>query len=421
MGSVGTGAPGLCGPQTTIAAGPRLRVASPVTALVLAGALLALMIADVPFAGLARQSLNSSGGSAPVWFSAAFGAVGFVVAWRKPRNPLGWLLLGGAVFLALSQDASFYTVGDYRLRHGGLPLGWVAVLAQPGWALGIVLVGLAILLFPDGRPPSPRWQPVLWVYLAAAFLYLAGAAVVTVGAITRHHIRVDSSGNLLMLSHPTGSAAWWGAAEAVFFPVLALCWLGSLVAQVASCRRSSGERRQQLKWLLSGSAIAGIGIPLTTWLSGMQGILAVAGRIVGAATLLALPVCMGVAILRYRLFDIDRIVSRTLAYTIITGLLVGLYAGLVLLATQVLSVSSPVAVAAATLAAAALFNPLRRRVQRGLDRRFNRARYDADQMITAFAAQLQGAVNLGTVRDDLTEVVHTALEPSHVSVWIRRP
>ena len=379
------------------------------------------MIADVPFAGLARQSLNSSGGSAPVWFSAAFGAVGFVVAWRKPRNPLGWLLLGGAVFLALSQDASFYTVGDYRLRHGGLPLGWVAVLAQPGWALGIVLVGLAILLFPDGRPPSPRWQPVLWVYLAAAFLYLAGAAVVTVGAITRHHIRVDSSGNLLMLSHPTGSAAWWGAAEAVFFPVLALCWLGSLVAQVASCRRSSGERRQQLKWLLSGSAIAGIGIPLTTWLSGMQGILAVAGRIVGAATLLALPVCMGVAILRYRLFDIDRIVSRTLAYTIITGLLVGLYAGLVLLATQVLSVSSPVAVAAATLAAAALFNPLRRRVQRGLDRRFNRARYDADQMITAFAAQLQGAVNLGTVRDDLTEVVHTALEPSHVSVWIRRP
>src|ERR1035438_6416580 len=125
--------------------------------------LLALIIADVPFAGLARQSLNSSGGSAPVWFSAAFGAVGFVVAWRKPRNPLGWLLLGGAVFLALSQDASFYTVADYRLRRGDLPLGWVAVLAQPGWALGIVFVGLAILLFPDGRPPSSRWRSVLWV------------------------------------------------------------------------------------------------------------------------------------------------------------------------------------------------------------------------------------------------------------------
>ena len=114
---------------------------------------------------------------------------------------------------------------------------------------------------------------------------------------------------------------------------------------------------------------------------------------------------MGVAILKYRLFDIDRIVSRTLAYTIVTGLLVGLYAGLVLLATRVLSVSSPVAVAAATLAAAALFNPLRHRVQRDVDRRFNRARYDTDQMVTAFAARLQGAVNLGAVRDDLTGVV----------------
>ena len=246
-----------------------------------------------------------------------------MVAWRKPRNPLGWLLLGGAVFLALSQDASFYTVADYRLRHGDLPLGWVAVLAQPGWALGIVLSGLAILLFPDGQPPSPRWRWVLWVYLAVAMLYLAGAGVVTVGAIIGHDIRVDSSGNLVMLSHPTGSAAWWGAAEAVFLPVLAACWLGSVVAQVASyalVRRAP----EGAKWLLSGSAIAGIGIPLTTWLSGMHGILGVAGGIVGAATLLALPVCIGVAILKYRLFDIDRIVSRTLAYTIVTGLLVGL-------------------------------------------------------------------------------------------------
>jgi len=136
--------------------------------------------------------------------------------------------------------------------------------------------------------------------------------------------------------------------------------------------------------------------------------------------IIALPVSIGVAVLRYRLYEIDRIVSRTLAYAIVTGLLVGVYAGLVLLATQVLRFSSPVAVAAATLAAAALFNPVRRRVQRAVDRRFNRARYDADQMIAAFAAGLQGAIDLDAVQGRLSGVVGGALEPAHVSVWLAR-
>jgi hypothetical protein len=129
---------------------------------------------------------------------------------------------------------------------------------------------------------------------------------------------------------------------------------------------------------------------------------------------------IAVAVLKYRLYDIDRIISRTLAYTIVTGLLVGVYAGLVLLATHVLSFHSTVAVAASTLAAAALFTPLRRRVQRAVDRRFNRARYDADQTMAAFAARLKDAVDLDAIRDDLAGVVHQALEPAHVSVWISR-
>ena len=132
----------------------------------------------------------------------------------------------------------------------------------------------------------------------------------------------------------------------------------------------------------------------------------------------ALPASMAVAILRYRLYEIDRIISRTLAYAVVTGLLVGLYAGLVLLATHVLSFSSPVAVAASTLAAAALFSPLRRRVQQLVDCRFNRARYDADQTVAAFAARLKDAVDLAAVRDDLAGVVHQTLEPAHLSVWI---
>jgi hypothetical protein len=134
-----------------------------------------------------------------------------------------------------------------------------------------------------------------------------------------------------------------------------------------------------------------------------------------------IPLACAVAVLKYRLYEIDRIISRTLAYAIITGLLAGVYAGLVLLATQVFRVHTPVAVAASTLAAAALFNPVRRRVQKAVDRRFNRARYDADQTVAAFAARLKDAVDQDSVRHDLADVVHQALEPAHVSVWISQP
>jgi hypothetical protein len=146
-------------------------------------------------------------------------------------------------------------------------------------------------------------------------------------------------------------------------------------------------------------------------------VLSVVGNI-GLVAVLALPLSMGVAILKYRLYDIDRILSRTVAYAIITGLLVGIYAGLVLLATQVLGFSSTWAVAGSTLAAAALFTPLRRRVQRAVDRRFNRARYDADQTVAMFAARLQDAVDLDSVRADLVATMSDSLQPTHVSVWL---
>jgi hypothetical protein len=158
-------------------------------------------------------------------------------------------------------------------------------------------------------------------------------------------------------------------------------------------------------------------VALVVGVGGSASTTGVASYLLGAA-LIALPVSIGVGILRYRLYDIDRIISRTLAYAIVTGLLIGVYAGLVLLATGVLRFSSPVAVAASTLAAAALFNPVRRRVQRAVDRRFNRARYDADQTVAAFAARLKDAVDLDSVRTDLAEVVQRTLEPAHVRVWI---
>ena len=156
-----------------------------------------------------------------------------------------------------------------------------------------------------------------------------------------------------------------------------------------------------------------LGVPLS---DNPSRILQIVGNI-GVVAVLALPVSIGVAILKYRLYEIDRLISRTLAYAVVTGLLVGVYAGVVALA-GVASFSSPVEVAAATLAAAALFNPLRRRVQRVVDRRFNRARYDADKTVAAFAARLQDALDLDAVQDDLAGVVHQALEPAHISVWI---
>ena len=193
----------------------------------------------------------------------------------------------------------------------------------------------------------------------------------------------------------------------MFWPVFA-------ARLVLNWRGAGGDRRQQLKWLMAGSAAAAAGFVISNVVPALDpGAIAVGIGVV-------LPVCLGVAILKYRLYDIDRIISRTLAYAIVTGLLIGLYAGLVLLATQVLSLHTPVAVAASTLAAAALFNPLRRRVQQLVDRRFNRARYDAEQTAAAFAARLKDAVDLDSVRDDLARTVHQALEPAHVSVWISR-
>ena len=199
--------------------------------------------------------------------------------------------------------------------------------------------------------------------------------------------------------------------------MLSLCFIGR---QVLSWRRSSSDRRQQLKWLASGGAF-------TLVCAGLSGSLGSSGitllKVVGGLAWFGwagLPVGIGVAILRYRLYDIDRIISRTVAYAIVTGLLVGVYAGLVLLATEALpvSLSTPVAAACATLVAAALFNPLRRRVQHLVDRRFNQARYNADNTVAVFAARLQDALDLDAVQDDLAAVVHQALEPAHVSLWI---
>ena len=393
--------------MSTQVAGRRSRLASPRTASTLA-VLVVVLVAMLPVMGALSHHKPSTSVTAVISLLVVIlvvAAVGLVVARHQPGNAIGWLLLGAALWIPLTIVASGYAALVYDYGHRGLPgLGLVAVVLSGLFTFVIVVFPLVTLVFPDGRLPSPGWRWALWGYLVLCLILPVSYVAATAAAIAHHHLVYLASGQVAAADAPP---SW---TELVFFATVGLAWLGALGHQAASWRRSSGERRQQLKWLLSGTVVCAV---LGIWaLATNSAIWEVA--ILG---LCALPASMGVAILRYRLYDIDRIISRTLAYAIITGLLVGVYAGLVLLATQVLGFASTWAVAASTLAAAALFSPLRRRVQRAVDRRFNRARYDADAAVAAFAGRLQDAVDLETVRADLLASVAAALEPAHVTLW----
>ena len=377
--------------------------------ILLALVALACLLATLPLSLLSGQL---GYGAVAVVIGIPCAAVGVVVARRQPGNPLGWLFLMTGILLLISNDAGDYAYYVYRLGHR-LPFGPAALVIDQLWTAGLVLFVVIILLFPDGRLPSVFWRWALRVFCALYLGLLAAVATAAAGALAAHPVRIDAAGGLSAIDYPVG---WYGAVQhSILLALLALS-VAFIGRQVLSWRRSSGERRQQLKWLASGAALAIVSLVLSLMLSSASEWV---DNLILCATA-ALPVSMGVAILRYRLYEIDRIISRTLAYAIVTGLLVGVYAALAL-AAGVVGFRSQVAVAAATLAAAALFNPLRRRVQHIVDRRFNRARYDADLTVAAFAARLKDAVELNAVRTDLTGVVQATLEPAHVRVWLAEP
>jgi hypothetical protein len=374
--------------------------------------LLAAIVAMLPLAVLSRLQFDAV---VALVIGVPCGVVGLLVARRQPGNPLGWLLLGIALCLILATDGSEYAVLRYRLGYHHLPLGLAALAVNQLWGPGLELLGLVVLLFPDGRLGSAWWRAALWAYLGVYVLSGLSLAVATGQAFAQHPVQVDSTGGLPSTDHPVG---WYAAVSHALLLATLLFILAFIARQVLSWRRSSGERRQQLKWLASGAAVmvaSAFGAfpasasPATFWqvVSGL-----------GWFGFAALPVSIGVAILKYRLYDIDRIISRTLAYALVTGLLIGVYAGLVLLATEVLRFTSSVAVAVATLAAAALFSPVRVRVQRVVDRRFNRARYNADQLVADFSSRLKDAVELDAAGAQLAGVIQSALEPVSLSLWI---
>jgi len=290
--------------------------------------------------------------------NVAVPVAGFVLASRRPANRIGWLFLVAGLALGLFGFSNQYALHALVVGQRSLPAGQVfAWLSNWVWVIQTAVLAFVFLLFPTGRLSSRRWRPAAW-FVGGAFALLAADALV----IATH-----------FWSDPFSSQAQSTSPPTMFLILVPAALLVSVAAVVVRFARSSGEERLQLKWFAAAALLV-----VATFIASIVGDSA-AASVPRSLAFACLWTAITVAVLKYRLYEIDRIISRTVAYAIVTGLLVGLYAGLVLLATQVLSLSSPVAVAASTLAAAALFNPLRQRVQKVVDRRFNRARYDADQ------------------------------------------
>ena len=379
-----------------------------VTTLVVAAIGLALLVWDwstpVPSGSFGVRGFSG------VW-AVGFGLVGALLTRRRPGHPVGWIF-AAAGMLAAVDFASFEYALAAVVGHRDLPAGeYVGWLQQWIWVPFVALITVYLpLLFPDGRLPGPRWRPVSWAAAGCGVIAASGLAIAP-GVVV----------NLRALRNPFGihPAAVSNTAIAVGLAGLLGCVVVAVWSLLVRARRGTSVERQQIKWLAYAGCLVAATLVPSTILSLSTG---TAARIAESALMIAIvtvPVAVAVAVLKYRLYEIDRIISRTLAYVVVTGLMAGVYAGLVLLATRVLGVTTPPAVAAATLAAAALFNPLRHWVQRVVDRRFNRARYDADKTVAAFASRLQDAVDLDAVQADLAGVVQHALEPAHISVWIR--
>jgi hypothetical protein len=390
----------------------RARVASPTTAVAVGVLTLLLMVFDIPLEA-AIHTLSASN----AWeleLVLPFTVVGGVVARREPRNPMGWLLMAISLVIVLTALASDYTVFVYHFGHRNWPLGSLAVLLDSlGSISGLLLLPLVILLFPDGRV-SQRWRWLLRGGFAIYAIYLAAHASIAGVALGRR-IPVWPGGGVIGANHPSGFAAWTTVVHPIIVPLAVVLCIASVARQVLSYRSSTGVRRQQLKWL----GVAGVTSVVSLLLAGLANSAPTAVWVFIILGWAAVPISIGVGILKYRLYEIDRLISRTLSYAILTALLAGAFIGLIALTTNTLALSGRVGVAASTLVAAALFNPLRKRIQHLVDRRFNRARYDAEATVAAFTARLRDAVEIDAIRADLLDAVNRAVQPTHASIWIK--
>ncbi|HEX2160061.1 MAG TPA: hypothetical protein VHS79_24230 [Actinomycetes bacterium] len=339
--------------------------------------------------------------------------VGAVLAGRRPRHPVGWLML--ALGLSVTVDGVTDSYARYGLLASPGAVPAVAHLRALGdtFALWPACIGFILLLTPTGSLPSVRWR---WWARIAAVAPLSWTAATVLGIET---VRFDP---FYSFQNPYFVPALAAPATTVALPAVVLTLLSVVVggaSLVVRFRRARGEERQQLRWVASAAVVAAAGIPVA-----MAGISLESPTVVGVAVLgSAAVLCLAIAaaILRYRLYDLDRILSRTLAWTLLTVLLVGGYAAVVLGLGQLLGRDSSLVVAAATLAVAGVFQPARRRVQELVDRRFNRRRHDAGRVIDAFAARLRDQVDLDALHGELLAVVDQTMQPTRTSLWLRPP
>jgi hypothetical protein len=346
----------------------------------------------------------------------AFMVVGVVIVAHRPSNAIGWIFSTVGLLAGTGLLANEYAAYAYVTRPGSLPgailAAWYSTLFwEP--MLGLILV-FTPLLFPTGRLLSARWRPV--VVVAA----VVGAVITVLHAleptITLQN-RTYTVRNPLGVADLLGQQA--GAVTAVLFGLVTGCTLAAFASVVLRFRRSRGVERQQLKWFTFAVVLMILAEPLTDYLFPATGIVSV----VFGLSVAFVPIAAGIAILRYRLYDIDRLINRTLVYGLLTALLAGVYAGAVLVLGQVfggVGRDPPSwAVAGATLAVAALFQPARRRIQAVVDRRFNRRKYDAAETIDIFGARLRDQVDLDTVSTELLAVVDQTMQPTRVMLWLR--
>jgi hypothetical protein len=404
---------------------PRMHLAAwwlPLTTLAVLAAALVFTALNTGRIGTAKVGLDAILAAGALMYAAS----GHLIASRRPDNAIGWLLGSIGLTLAVSMFAEQYAVYGLKTVPGAVP-GPKAVGGTAGIAAAatVVLWFYIVLLFPDGHLPSPRWRPVLW----ATVVVFAGWGTRQFQAGTTISGGISNAIQAAHAQYPNPIGflprhGWYSDLLTVIFVLAVLTVIAVAVSVFARRRGASPERRQQLAWLGYVGALSVAWIlclvlagwlapgPSNGWLGALLWDLVVLTPVVG------IPLACVVAVLKYRLYDLGRVVSRTVTYAIVTGVLLGVYAGLVLLATQVVKINSPVAVAGATLAAAALFGPLRSRVQHRVDRRFNRARYDAERLLAAFAARLTEELDADAVTEDLARSVHTALEPAHLSIWL---